>query len=345
MGIRAVFRAGQQSLAKEISTDFANDFKQEDAVDFSTNLVSNTVKQTKRGRSWNFVRGIWGISSSKLAPTSAADYPITVVDALVPDVEITLNDVGQGAGAALWYTDSGNWWGVATKQTSTSCNCSTYYYSCNPVYHDGCCAGYEDVTCLGDYVQTGYYGTYYCVDTVGIDKCVYDSCATQVWKNYNFTFGYTNYQCQGGEVCNYKVWGTVCNADYYTITTYCTYKTIRYVCTQGGCGYTTYSTCSGQSCETCYPQYIRVIQSVANQVSEIVSWSLSAVVRSLKIKTKSKTITIDAYSDTELSSRIDYPLNYDATTASESTKFGLLAAPSSANESRSASKINIRRNK
>lgn len=349
MGLRSIFRGQQQSLAKEITTDFANDFKAEDAADFASSLVSNTAKQTRRGRAWKFVRGTWGLSSSKLSSTtSGSDYPITIVDALVPDVELTVKDIGQGAGASLWYTDSGNWWGVVTNQTTTSCNCSTYYYPCNPSFVSTCCSGHSETTCnhpIPHYTTT-YYGTYYCVDTVGVDKCSYSDCAYTTWRNYNFTFGYTNYQCVAGEVCNYRVWGTTCYADSYTTPHYvCSSSTTRFVCDQGGCGYTVYSSCQGTSCETCYPQYIRVIQSVANQVSEMVSWAVSATVKALRIKTNNKTIQVDAYSDAEATSAVDSTLSYDASSATESTKFGVMGAPSSYGESRSVSKINIRRNR
>lgn len=125
---------------------------------------------------------------------------------------------------------------------------------------------------------------------------------------------------------------------YQAIASYCT----GYSCST--CSGSSCNTCSGQSCSTCYPQYIRVLQSVANSISTIASWSYSTMARALRIKTSNKQITVETYSDTGFSSLLGTQ-SYNATSASETSKFGILASPSSYNESRTLSSIKIRRNR
>ena len=85
------------------------------------------------------------------------------------------------------------------------------------------------------------------------------------------------------------------------------------------------------------------MQSSANTVSTITTWLLDSIAKSLRIKTKNKTITVESFSDAALSSPIQED-SHDATTAQETTKFGLLVSPSQYAESRSIQEINIERN-
>jgi len=110
-------------------------------------------------------------------------------------------------------------------------------------------------------------------------------------------------------------------------------------CSSYSCG-----SCAGQSCETCYPQYIRILQSVNNSVTSLMSWTFSSIIRSLKVKTLNKQISVDSYSDINQSTLIAN-VTYEAPTATETTKFGIMMSPSSYNESRTLSSIKIRRNR
>ena len=325
MGVRSILRAAQQSLPKRISSIFSSDF-------VGSSIVGDVVTVASR-RKWSFLRGTWGVSSSKLTTSSASSsYPITVVDALVPDVKIELKDIGQGVGAALWVTDSGNWWAVATEQQSEQCNCSTTSFSCNCGTCQGSfCSSYSCSCGNSNYSQ-------YCVNET---VCEYQDCQVQYG---NFCSArYANGNCKEYT----KISWTDCFCVFYTTQTNC-YSSNYYSGTFNCCCSATYyypcgcSTCYSTSCETCYPQYMRIIQSAANTVSEIVKWQVSNIVKSLRVLTSNKNITVKSYSDTDLATEID-STDYNASSASETTKFGIVVSPSGYNESKTVSEINIER--
>ena len=87
---------------------------------------------------------------------------------------------------------------------------------------------------------------------------------------------------------------------------------------------------------------MRIIQSAANTVSEILKWQVSNVVKSLRVFTKDKTITVKSYSDNNLQTEIDSKI-HDAVGAQESTRFGVVISPSAYNESKTVAEINIER--
>jgi hypothetical protein len=320
MGVRSILRAAQQSLPKRISAAFGSDFSGSSISGDTTSLLSK--------RKWSFIRGTWGISSSKLTTsTAASSYPIMLVDALVPDVKIELKDIGQGVGAAIWVTDSGNWWAAASQQTTESCNCTTSSYACNCQSCSGSyCSSYTCGCGNGNYTaasgggcehldcQTSYGN--YCSSRFANGNC---SGYTQIsWQDCFCAFYYPynpgNYTAES--------YGCCCGATYY------------YSC---NC-----QTCQSTSCETCYPQYMRIIQSAANTVSEILKWQVSGIVRSVRVLTSNKNITVKSYSDTSLQTEINSQ-EYAAPSAQETTRFGVVVSPSSYNQSGTVSEINIER--
>lgn len=90
---------------------------------------------------------------------------------------------------------------------------------------------------------------------------------------------------------------------------------------------------------------MRLIQSSANTVSTVASWLFSSIIKSIKVKTLNKRITVEAFSDTSSTTKIDTSKVYDSTTATPTTTFGLLISPSSYNETKNAKSIKIERNK
>jgi hypothetical protein len=328
MGIRAIFRAGQQSIAKTITTNFGTSFSAEDQQDLANNVVAGTTKKTTRGRTWTFVRGTWGLSNNKLASsTSASQYPIAIVDALVPDVNIELKDIGQGIGAAIWVTDSGNWWATASQQETESCNCSTTSYDCNCLACEGyTCNGYNCACGNGNYTPASGGG------------CATYSCSTQ-YGNYCSAY-YANGNCRSYT----KIAWQDCTCSSYAPYNGGNYTAESYSCC---CGTTYYyscqcQTCQTTSCQTCYPQYMRIIQSAANTVSEILKWQVSGIVKSIRVITSNKNITVKSYSDVSLQTEINSK-NYAATSAQETTRFGVVVSPSSYNQSGTVSEIKIER--
>jgi hypothetical protein len=73
------------------------------------------------GSRWRQIRGTFNISGNKAVGTDN-NYPMAVVDMPFSNVEIDIAGATQGAAAALWVTDSGNWWSVGIDQVSvTTC--------------------------------------------------------------------------------------------------------------------------------------------------------------------------------------------------------------------------------
>lgn len=177
----------------------------------------------------------------------------------------------------------------------------------------------ESCNCSTSYYSCNCKTTYYSCNC----KTTYYACS---W--------YTKYVCADRAPNGY------CRSyySYQAIASYCS----RYSCST--CSRYTCSTCSATSCDTCYPQYIRIIQSVANSVSTILSWSYDTVAKALRIKTANKEISVESYSDTSFANLIGSQ-TYSASSAVETTNFGIMATPSSYNESRTLGSIKIRRNR
>jgi hypothetical protein len=73
------------------------------------------------GSRWRQIRGSFNISGNK-AVGADNNYPMAVADMPFSNVDIAITGATQGSAAALWVTDSGNWWAVGIDQTSvTTC--------------------------------------------------------------------------------------------------------------------------------------------------------------------------------------------------------------------------------
>ena len=76
------------------------------------------------GSSWRQVRGQFNIVSNR-AVGDSSNYPMAVEDNIpFTNVDIDLLGITQGSSAALWVTDSGNWWAVGIDQVAVT-NCQT----------------------------------------------------------------------------------------------------------------------------------------------------------------------------------------------------------------------------
>jgi hypothetical protein len=70
------------------------------------------------------------LGNKAVATSAVSGYPIASISMpdspLDQDVVISLKGTTNGTGAALWITDSGNWWAVTTgQQLGENCNCGT----------------------------------------------------------------------------------------------------------------------------------------------------------------------------------------------------------------------------
>ena len=108
------------TIASSVRNMFTDNFNRPDSGE-----LGNATDQSK----WEALRGVFTIFGNKARTTSAAStYPIasiTMPDSpLDQDVVITLKGTTPGTGAALWITDSNNWWAVTTGiQNGENCNC------------------------------------------------------------------------------------------------------------------------------------------------------------------------------------------------------------------------------
>jgi hypothetical protein len=270
------------------------------------------------GSIWSTIRGSFNISSNK-ASGADANYPIITQTLPFFDADIKLSDVSQGAAAALWVTDSGNWWAVGIDQgAGQSCNCQT-------------CSGQNSATYAWNNASGGNPYTYYYTGTcTGGCESFYTYC-TGYNTNGQFCTGYAT------ECASYRTYScTLSGTDYYAYVAPYPYLV------SNGTSYT--YTCN---CSTCYPQYLRLIRSVSSVISEITSWLVSSTVTALsfRVKTLSNAITASVYSDTNLTNQIGSDIMYTASGASVNGKYGLTIKPSTSSQGYTVSSIEINQNK
>jgi hypothetical protein len=167
---------------------------------------------------WKFVRGSWRASSNvATSDTPTLQYPLVSVPMSSPNVTISIKNPGIGTGAALWVTDSGDWWGLVSSQVLSSgtgaCGNFNAYNPCsgsnpinpcgatNPVSGGNCVAtGGNCNSTPGNCLATG--GN--CVATGGncnSNPTVNPTCNTSepVFSNCNTRYG--NCNTSGGN-CN-----------------------------------------------------------------------------------------------------------------------------------------------
>jgi len=294
------------------------------------------------GSLWNIIRGSFKILNNAAVGTDT-NYPMVTQNLTTTDNEIDLLGTTQGSATSLWVTDSGNWWAIGMTQEPESCNC-TYYY--NTVY------SYGTITATGQ--NSGNYNTSTCTGSTTNTVCNANGllCSgtwnTSTCNNYAYNSTNKTTRCSGTNN------GSNCN-QYYT---YCNVYSNQYTCNQwsgsnlnsGNYYYYTYngviSNSQGpySSCQTCYPQYIRILQSVANTISVVTQWSIGTLAQSLKIKTSGSQITISAYSDTSLVTQIGSDLVYTPTGVAITPVFGLTVIPSSYNQGYSIDEVRVARN-
>jgi hypothetical protein len=77
---------------------------------------------------WKVIRSGWSAGNSRVSASNPTQYPLLSTTMSKPNVTIDITSPGIGTGAALWVTDSGNWYGVVTSQELSvgTGNCGTY---------------------------------------------------------------------------------------------------------------------------------------------------------------------------------------------------------------------------
>jgi hypothetical protein len=122
------------TIASSVRNVFTDSFNRSNAGELG---------EASDGSRWIALRGVFTIFGNKAKATSAANtYPIASISMpdspLDQDVVITLKGTTPGTGAALWISDTNNWWAVTTgKEVGENCNCDT----CSTCNAGNCNAG------------------------------------------------------------------------------------------------------------------------------------------------------------------------------------------------------------
>jgi len=313
------------------------------------------------GSTWNIIRGSFNITTNKADGQTPSNYPTATVDMPKDTVTISLSGVTQGSTAALWVTDSGNWFGVGIDQETISCNCQTCStpgncnatnYVCNVANYPCNATNFSCTT----WSRVCNSSSYFC-DVVGNRFCrgytspcnamstPFSPCTA--WSRV-CSSGYNTGNCNSTNsmtTCN--AYTSPCNAGNYPCSTWSTVcNSASYPCAAYNA--TTFYSCN---CQTCYPQYIRFIRSASNTVTELTNWLVASVVQSFKViissinpaKT-SATATIKPYSDTNLSTQIGSDLTYTPTGVAINAKYGIMVKPSSYSQGTTIDEISIETN-
>ncbi len=350
--LRDAFRGAIASAyRKVIGTAGSNPFND----DF--NRADGSINPAEDGGVWEAVKGSFQVSGNKASSLTDSNYPIAAVSSFTSNV--TMDVIGTtGAGAALWVTDSGNWWAVGVTQEPESCNCVEYYnsytytysYSYISGYSGGNCASYNNSCCGYTYICTSYNTSnccgYSCYGYNTSNCCGY-SCygynSKGTCKGY-YCSCYNGSNCQGYYCSCYN--GSNCAGGYQECTNYsgcnnCTaYNPVVPNYAIGNANATGYNG-PYYNCQTCYPSYIKIFQSVGNVVSAIANSKINAVINSLKVTTSGSQITVKAYSDTNQVTQVGSDLVYTATGATLFPRFGLTVVPSTYGQTYSVDEITI----
>jgi hypothetical protein len=175
---------------------------------------------------WKVVRPGWGVSANKAGASNPTQYPLLSTTMSKPNVTIEITDPGIGTGAALWVTDSGNWYGVVTSQeisTGTG-NCGTFSAINNCGTTNPC------IATGGSYTNSGYedFG-YQCINT-----------QVYAWNGTPASNGNASNSCPNGNNC---APGEVYAGYYYSSCANISYSA-------GYCGYVTEGRQRYDNCKT-----------------------------------------------------------------------------------------------
>ena len=327
---------------------------------------ASDIGSASDGSLWSTVRGTWGILTNRASTSSSAStYPMATIDMPKQNVTIDLLDTANGTGAALWVTDSGNWWAIAVDQetltTYSTCNasncnaytnysgsnCNAYSFTCN-TYTAACTPGNVYYVASCNTFNTSNCATYAgggCSGYSGGGCSAYNSGKTcKSWYATYCSSWYATYcSSWNAATCVAYSYNAVCNSGGY----------LYYNCSGGTSNCNAYTNFSGSNCNayfaytygcnpvTTYPAYIRLYQSVANTVTQIASQAISAVAQSLRITTSGSQITTKAYSDTNQVTQIDSDWVYTPTGVALTPKYGIVVTPTNYNQGSTIGDITI----
>lgn len=297
------------AVASSIRDKFADNFNRAD--------TTSDLGVATDGSLWKALRGAWKVTTNRAQSLTAANtYP--AVSVVMPNKATSIKIQGpvSGSGALIWVTDANNWWAVDLYQSTYS----TPNYTTN----------YNGTFCDYGYNNNAYYVcnanvTNYCFATN------YAGPYCGAWNSNNIrNAAYCRYYYYNSYTYQYAC-GSSCSSSYYAPPSFvCQAYSPKYTVTQTGTSYF-------------YPQFLRVLQSVGNVVSQIASLQVSdnATIAGLKALISGTTITASAYSDANMTSQVGGNLVYNATGAAVTTEYGLVLTPSAYNQGNSVDDIVI----
>lgn len=343
------------SVAASVRRRFLDFFNRGNTVD------TITPSNESYGGAWDILSGIFRINNTRVESLSSPEeYPLATITNSESDVDIYLYDIDNGSAASLWVTDSGNWFAVGVDQHPVDCNCEvatecnrwnssnvTGYYT----FESGGRNAYTAAS--GQYCQTVVSGgrnanyRYRCYPRTGCSRYIQGGACIQ-WYNYS----YCAPEVSGYNAPNYS---TTCNTNYSTA-----YNAPNYTTNINGWNAKTCNRWNEYTfnCDTCYPQWVRILQSVNGTVTTLGKYLASSVfrtvqsplgtldlvvqdspivdfVRSLIIKIRGSQISVDAYSEEGAVDKIDLQdgdIVYTPTGAEITPRYGIMIVPSEYNQ-------------
>lgn len=332
---------------------------------FERNSTNDDLGIAPDGSRWNSLRGIFTVFLGRAtSDDSPSSYPIASIDFPFEDVDIDVDDINNGSGVALWITDSGNWWGIGLEQAEVECNCDVGT-ECNRWNQAGLCTTWNQRNCIR-----------------------WNSRNCRRWNAEQWTTE-TNYVCaRWNKYCpSQYISGPFCTRWFRECTQYRavtnSVKTANSNCrnyNDKNCRDYNAQTCTTWSvancnrwneftfnCETCYPQWIRLIQSVNSTVSTITRFFITKtfrteqsplgglelykqdtftdkIVRSMKIFLRGEQLSADLYHEVNFQDKVDVQdeVTYSATGAAIEPSYGIMVNPSEYNQNNFIGSIEIK---
>jgi len=335
------------------------------------------------GGTWDFIRGSFKLENFRATTDDLpedypiTDYPLATVTMPTESVTLDLYDIQNGSAAGLWVTDSGDWFAVGVDQHPVDCNCSTGT-ECNrwngsnitgwTTRETGGRNSFTVVT--GEFCQTNETGGRNAIVEVvgkrpsGETRCTaYDRVGS-----FRYCYEWIRLEVLVYAVTGYNApnFSTTCNTNFAT-----RYNAPNF--TSNINGYNA-NECNRWNeflfdCETCYPQWVRILQSVGGTVTTLVKVLANEVitrttspngtlsffkqdnpitkfVRSLIINTDQDTISVQAFADPELEDKISLEngdITYTPTGAQITPNYGIMVVPSEYQQDNQIGGIVIRR--
>lgn len=252
--------------------------------------TSSGLGQADYGGLWDSISGDFKIQTNKaFTDNDPEEYPIAAITMPKNDVGISLFDIDNGSAAALWVTDSGNWFAVGVDQHPVDCNCEVGT-ECNR-WNGSNITGWTSYTfesggrnrftvADGEYCvtnetggRTPNYGVTRIYTVTTCNRFFYPSACYAWGRRTVYEYGIRGYNSP-----NYT---TTCNTNFAT-----RYNSPNFTTNRNINGYNA-NLCNRWNeytfdCETCYPQWIRFFQSVAGTVTTLSKTLVSDAIRTIK---------------------------------------------------------------